>query len=183
MALTSTPDLTLAVDLDGSLLCGDLSLISVLELVRQRPLFLLLLPFWLLGGRAAFKRNVAQRVVLDPAAFGYHAEVLEFVRQQRARGRKTVLATGSDLLLANPVAEYLACFDEVLASDGAFNNTGRRKEQALVRHSGFKGYDYIGNSKVDIPVWQSAAHVLVVSDKPRFCAHLAQQFEVTRVFN
>ena len=183
MALTNSPDLILAVDLDGSLLRGDLSLISVLALLRQRPAFLLLLPVWLLAGRAAFKRKVAQRVVIDPAGFGYHSEVLEFVRQQRALGRKTVLATGSDSLLANPVADHLGCFDEVLASDGVLNNTGRRKGQALVQHFGLKGYDYIGNSRVDIPVWQSAANVLVVSDKPQFCAHLAQQFEVTRVFN
>ena len=47
----------LVVDVDGSLVAGDLLIEGVLRLVAARPLALFALPFWLAAGRAALKRR------------------------------------------------------------------------------------------------------------------------------
>lgn len=173
----------LAVDLDGTLIFGDLFRLSLLRLISSNPLYLLVIPFWLCRGRAALKRAVAQRVSMDPAQLRYRADVLDYVRVQRRGGRHTVLATGSDELLALRVAQYLDCFEEVLASDGQRNCTGRTKGQLLVQRYGAAKFDYIGNSRVDWPVWDLAAGVLVASKSARFRRRVQGQFEVLHVFS
>jgi hypothetical protein len=173
----------LAVDLDGTLIFGDLFRLSIFRLIASNPLYILIIPIWLCRGRAALKRSVAERVDIDPAQLVYRTEVLDFVRAQAKTGRRTVLATGSDARLAQAVADYLDCFDMVLASDGQRNCTGRIKSQLLVQHYGLKKFDYIGNSRVDLPVWEHAAGVLVASKSPRFCQRVRRRFEVLRVFS
>ena len=55
----------LAVDLDGTLVRTDLLHESVLMLMKQNPLYIFLLPLWLMRGKAHLKQMVADRV--DPA--------------------------------------------------------------------------------------------------------------------
>jgi hypothetical protein len=66
----------LCVDLDGTLLRSDLLHESVLALLRINPLYLFLLPLWLLKGKAVLKREIASRVSVDPALLPYDPEVL-----------------------------------------------------------------------------------------------------------
>ena len=55
----------LAVDLDGTLILSDLLLESFLGLLKQSPHSVLLVPFWLLRGKACLKDQIARRVELD----------------------------------------------------------------------------------------------------------------------
>src|SRR3546814_412316 len=106
----------LCVDLDGTLLRSDLLHESLLALLAQNPLYLFLLPFWLLGGKAAFKRQVASRITLQPELLPYDERLLETLRTTDQRPR--VLCTASDELLANAIAEHLGLFEATLASNG-----------------------------------------------------------------
>src|ERR1022692_5057146 len=66
----------LCVDLDGTLIRGNVLWECVLALLTTRPITLLLLPFWLLSGRASLKRQLAARVRLNPARLNYRLQVL-----------------------------------------------------------------------------------------------------------
>ncbi len=90
----------LCVDLDGTLIATDLLWESLFAMIRKRPMDLVRLPFWLLGGRANLKRRIAERVVLDPGTLPYRAEVIGFLEEEKARGRRLVLATAADRRLA-----------------------------------------------------------------------------------
>ena len=57
----------LALDLDGTLLATDLLWESVAALARTNPLALLLLPIWLLSGRAYAKARIAELARVDAA--------------------------------------------------------------------------------------------------------------------
>lgn len=57
-------DHALCVDLDGTLLRSDMLYESLLTLLACNPLYVFLLPFWLLRGKAALKREIASRVSL-----------------------------------------------------------------------------------------------------------------------
>jgi hypothetical protein len=55
----------LFVDLDGTLIKGDLLMESGLALLRHAPLALLHVPWWLMRGRARLKAEIARRVRID----------------------------------------------------------------------------------------------------------------------
>ena len=172
----------LAVDLDGTLIRGDLSGESLLVYLRGNPLGLLRVLLWLIRGRAFVKRQLARRVAIDYTRLPFRDDVLEFVRTEHRQGRKTVLASGSDELLAKPLADYLGCFDEVLASDGKVNMTGQRKAAGLAEAYPGKGIDYLGNSKVDVPVWRASRTVHVVSSSPGFTRFVQARFTIGKLF-
>ena len=74
----------LCVDLDGTLVTTDTLWESVVLLVRRRPWLAFATPFWLVGGRARFKRAVAGAVRLDPASLPYRGPLLDAIRASRA---------------------------------------------------------------------------------------------------
>ena len=159
----NAPDpIPLCVDLDGTLIPTDLLWESVLRLIARNPLYLFALPFWLMRGRACLKSQVAQRVELNVATLPYREDFLEHLRGEHARGRQIVLATASSHLLAESVAAHLGLFSEVIASDHLTNLRGRAKAARLTQRFGHRGFDYAGNSNVDLPVWREARRAIVV---------------------
>jgi 4-hydroxybenzoate polyprenyltransferase/phosphoserine phosphatase len=172
----------LAVDVDGTLIKTDLLSESLLALLKGNICFLFLLPFWALRGRAYFKREIARRITLDVAALPYNEQFLEFLRQQHGQGRLLILTTASDQILARAVADYLGIFSDVLASDGKQNLKGTAKCKALQDKFGQRGFDYAGNEKVDLKVWDKSNSALVVN-APDTVIRKAQIIgRVTRVF-
>src|SRR5215472_11861999 len=139
----------LCVDLDGTLVRSDLLLESLWAMLRHRPLFALWLPLWWIRGRPHLKREIARRAQVDVTLLPYREELLTRLRSERARGRRLVLATASDALLAAPVARHLGVFDEVIASNGELNLKGRTKRDALTMRFGEKGFDYVGDARAD----------------------------------
>lgn len=152
--------LPLCVDLDGTLIRSDLLIESALALIAQHPLSLFAMLWWLLRGKANLKRRVAERVSLDPTGLPYNKELIDWLRGQHKR--PIVLCTASDLRLAQPVADHVGIFDEVLASDGRTNLSGSAKAAALVARFGENGFDYVGNAPIDLAVWKHARSALVV---------------------
>jgi 4-hydroxybenzoate polyprenyltransferase len=152
----------LAVDLDGTLVSTDTLWESVLLLVRRQPWVILLLPFWLVGGRAAFKRRVAERFVLDPTLLPYRTELVDALQRAASGGRKLFLSTAADARIANAVAEHLGFFEGVLASDGNQNLKAGHKRDALEARFGRNGFDYIGDSAADLAVFAGAARGYLV---------------------
>jgi 4-hydroxybenzoate polyprenyltransferase/phosphoserine phosphatase len=156
----------LCVDLDGTLIHTDLLYESILALLRQSPFVVLLLPVWLMRGRAYLKQQVALRVQPDAATLPYNQALLIELRKERARGRKMALVTGSPMVFAQAVAKELHLFDEVIATDDQVNLTGSRKAARLVQRFGSRGYDYAGDSIADIPVWSQAREAWTVDVPP-----------------
>jgi apolipoprotein N-acyltransferase len=83
--------------------------------------------------------------------------------EQKAAGRKLILATASDRDMALPVAAHVGLFDEVLGSDGKTNLRSANKLKALVEKFGERGFDYAGNSAPDLVVWRGAREAIVVN--------------------
>src|SRR3954463_596273 len=157
----------LCVDLDGTLIAGDLLWESVAALARTRPWLLLLLPYWLLAGKANLKQQLASRTRLAVESLPYRPEVLALVRQARGFGRRVVLATASNQQLAQAVADHLGLFDEVLASSETSNLKGASKTAVLTSRYGPAGFDYVGDSEADLPVWAEAREAYLVCPSRR----------------
>ena len=170
------------MDLDGTLIRSDMLWESVARLVRQSPLAALAIPFWWLKGRAHLKQQLAARVQVDAASLPYNEEFLDWLKEQKRNGRKLILATASDIAMAQPVADHVGLFDEVMASDGKTNLRHAAKLRALTEKFGERGFDYAGNSPVDLGVWAGTREAIVVHGTDRLAQRAARRTKVGKVF-
>jgi apolipoprotein N-acyltransferase len=165
--VADAPKFPLVVDLDGTLIRTDMMWESLSRLLRRNPLAIFQILFWWARGRALLKQKLAARVQVDPATLPYHREFLAWLHEEKKTGRKILLATASDLRMAQPVAAHVGIFDEVLASDGKINLRGENKLRILTEKFGERGFDYAGNSHVDFAVWRGSRQAIVVNASRR----------------
>ncbi|HEX3850736.1 MAG TPA: haloacid dehalogenase-like hydrolase, partial [Polyangiaceae bacterium] len=151
----------LCVDLDGTLITSDTLWESVVLLFRQRPLSITVLPFWLLGGRAGFKRRVSQSVRLNAATLPYRAALIDALKVCHEQGRPLVLATAADQDIADSVAKHLGFFQTVYASDGKSNLKAANKRDTL-QAAYENGFDYVGDSSADAAIFEVATRGYLV---------------------
>lgn len=163
---SSDQKIPLVVDLDGTLIRSDMMWESVSRLVRRNPLAIFQLFFWWTRGRALLKQKLAARVQVNPTELTLNEKFLAWLREEKKSGRRIILATASDLKMAQPIAERVGIFDEVLASDGKTNLRSENKLRALEEKFGKRGFDYAGNSSADFAVWRGSRQAVVVNASP-----------------
>jgi phosphoserine phosphatase len=151
----------LVLDLDGTLIAGDLLYKSFFSILRRNPLIVFGCALWLRHGRAALKRQLALRNRIDWDRLKLHQDVVALALREKTAGRKIVLATAADAVLAGQLASRLGFIDRVLASDGERNLKGSAKASLLI--AAFpRGFIYAGDSKADLKVWRCARGIVVV---------------------
>jgi len=157
------PTAPLCVDLDGTLIYSDMLWESLARLIKQNFLYIFAVPFWVMSGRANLKRQVAARTTINPALLPYNESFVQFLREEKSRGRRILLVSASDRALVEKVAAQVGLFDEVMASDGQTNLRSETKRDALVKKFGQGGFDYAGNSYADVAVWAATRKNIVVN--------------------
>lgn len=154
----------LVVDVDGTMVRGDLFWEGVASMLLRTPHRLAGVAGTVPRGRAAVKAAVAGHVPLEPDHLPYTPEVLALVEEARAAGRPIVIASGSDRAYVLPLAERIGA-EAVLAPDGGtVNLIGRHKLAALQER--FPAFDYVGDARVDLPLWTAARTAYVANPKP-----------------
>lgn len=170
--LSSSIDLPLVVDLDGTLTPTDTLAELLIQLLKHSPMILFILPFWLLQGIAHFKARVAARTKFSAATLPYRADVLQFLKEQKNSGRTLVLATAAHESIAQAVASHLGLFDQVMGSSATCNLKGKRKLDAIMQYLG-DSFVYAGDSRADLPIWR-ASHAAVLVNVPTNLAKLVK---------
>ena len=152
----------LVLDLDGTLIAGDLLYKSFFSILRKNPLIVFGCATWLMRGRAALKRQLALRNRIDWDRIKLHQDVVALAIREKTAGRGVVLATAADAVLAGQLASRLPFIDQVYASDGERNLKGSAKAERLTRmYPG--GFIYAGDSKSDLAVWAQASGIVLVN--------------------
>lgn len=172
----------LCVDCDGTLTLTDLLHESVFLLLKQAPWHALLLPIWLMRGKAHMKERIASLVRFNWGTLPLNAQVVESISRAKCQGRQVVMATASHRLLADSFAAHLGFFDRVIATEGDDNLAGHSKAMKLVAAFGERGFDYAGNSRADLAVWSVARSAIVVSGSPTLRREAARVTEVVETF-
>jgi 4-hydroxybenzoate polyprenyltransferase len=156
-------EVPICVDLDGTLVRTDTLVESALLLLKESPFNLFSMLAWLLGGKANLKQRLAERVLPDPGLLPYHQGLLEWLRERKLEGRRLVLVTAANNRIAEAVADHLGIFDEVIASCESRNMSAHTKAGELASRYGVRGFDYVGTSHDDLPVWTSCHEAVIVS--------------------
>lgn len=149
------------VALDGSLVTAQLFSERVALLFRQRPWMALALPFWMLGGPSRFRQRIAKTSKLDPEFLPYRRPLVQALEACRRAGRKVVLAGASDPELAEGVARHLNLFDALRVGDRSAAELG-----ATLLAEFPEGFDYIGHSSHERPVFEAATRGYLLGASP-----------------
>lgn len=163
----------LYVDLDGTLIYTDLLIESFLVLVKRNPAYMFSCLIWLLQGRGHLKAEIARRVNIDVALLPYNEELLAYLRQQHASGRRLVLASASDKTLVRQVANHVGMFDASIGSDASLNLKAGAKLRAIEQDAAGRGFSYAGDSSADVAIWARADQVIVVNASPSLAKKIA----------
>lgn len=153
----------LVVDLDGTLIRSDLLVETWFHALGAdwRNAYRLLPA--LARGKAEFKAAIAEAASIDAPTLPFEEAVLDYIRAAVGAGRPVYLASASHADHVRAIAEHLNLFTGWLASDGTTNLAGAAKARRLVEMFGEGGFDYIGNSAADLPVWQVAHRCIAIN--------------------
>lgn len=166
--LNENSDPPLCVDCDGTLIKTDIFHESIVGYISLNPLRIFHVLCWVFYGRAICKDNLASRVDIVASNLPYNFEVLDYIIEQKNTGRKIFLVTATHIKYANEVASFLNIFDDVFGTTKTLNLKGKNKAAFLITRFGEYGFDYIGNSRADLPVWEKARRALFVGGASTF---------------
>jgi 4-hydroxybenzoate polyprenyltransferase len=76
--------------------------------------------------------------------------------------------------MAELIASHVGLFDEVFSSDGAENLKAGRKRERLTKAFGEGGFDYIGDSRADLAIFESAGRGFLVATSNSVAAQAAR---------
>ncbi len=161
----------LFVDLDGTVIKSDLAEEMLVRNLRSAGAILRAFSAYRAMGLGGLKRSLAESAGFDPERLPYNQQVLDYIAASRAQGRRVVLVTAADQEVAARVAAYLGCFDDVVGSMPGHNLKGWKKLKAIQSMEGDGPFEYLGDSRADIPIWEASAYY-GFARMPRSAKHL-----------
>jgi 4-hydroxybenzoate polyprenyltransferase len=162
-AVSDNRHVPLCIDLDGTLIATDTLWEGLVSVLIRRPWLFFAVIGWAISGKAVLKREIAARYGRKGAEWPYRPEVIERIKLARKSGQPVWLVTGAAESTARTIADHLGLFDRVLHSSDTENLTSRRKRERLVSLCGDGGFDYAGNSRDDVAVFDAARRAIIVA--------------------
>lgn len=154
----------LVCDLDGTLIKTDMLLESVFILLKNNPIYLLIIPFWLVKGRQILKSEIEKRISLNPENLPYNYDVIKFLKDNKEKFNQTVLVSASNENIVKKISDYLKLFSESYGSNDKINLKSKNKSKFLDEKYGQNNWSYIGDSKADIEVWNKSNESYIVNN-------------------
>ena len=144
----------LFVDLDGTLIKEDLSNLAFINLLKKNPFKLILyIGMFLLKGKPYLKEKISKNFLVPFDKLTFNKSALEYVREVKNRHRVVYLISGSHQILVDQVDKYFKIFFESFGTRNNFNMVGDNKIEFIKQELKIQDFDYIGNSKKDLPIW------------------------------
>ena len=145
----------LIIDLDGTLVDIDVLHELLIGYVKSDPIkgtFNILK--LALKGKASIKREISTKQLSDISIENVPRS--QFISDEMIASYSTILiVSGNDQLVVDKFVKLFEFVDEGYGSDGKLNLVGENKAEFLQEKFPY-GFDYVGNSTADIPVWKRA---------------------------
>jgi len=144
----------LFVDLDGTLIQEDLSHLAFFYFLKNNPLKCIYhLLLFLFFGRPYLKEKISKKYTVNLAELKINQNCIQYIKKAKNEHRGIYLISGSHRLLVNQVKDQLKLFNEVFGTHDDFNMVGKNKIKFINKKLKIFDFDYIGNSKQDLPIW------------------------------
>ena len=153
----------LIIDLDNSLITSDTLIDSISKCLSANIFNIFKLFLWILQGRSVLKYNLSKNFIINAKEIYYRSEILALIENSKKKGKKIFLCSGANENQVKIIYEDLGLFDDFYGSSLENNLTGKKKKKFLEEKFGFKKFEYLGDSAVDIPVWESCKKAYLIN--------------------
>ena len=151
----------LFVDLDGTLISDDLSNLAFIAYLKQNPLKTLFYLFmFLFFGKAYLKEKISNNFNIPLNKLKFNKSCIDHIFMEKNKNRPVYLISGSHQILVDQIQIYLNLFDKVYGTYENFNMVGINKIRHINDNLNYKYFDYIGNSKKDLPIWNYTKNII-----------------------
>ena len=145
----------LFVDLDGTLIKEDLSNLAFNNCLMRHPLKLIFyLIVFTIKGKPYLKKQISKNFIIPINKLSFNINALDYVRDVKNRHRVVYLISGSHQILVDQIHQHLKIFFESFGTQHNFNMVGRNKVKFIREKLKIINFDYLGNSKKDLPIWE-----------------------------
>ena len=177
----------LFVDLDGTLIKEDLSNLAFMDYLKKKPLKTLYhLIVFLFKGKPYLKEIISKDFRVPVESLTFNKGALDYVRDIKNRHRVVYLISGSHQILVDQFQDHLKIFFEAFGTNKKFNMVGQNKVKFINESLNINNFDYFGNSKKDLPIWNYCKRIIYtnVSDQLRRVINSStlEKFEVKENF-
>lgn len=164
----------LIVDLDGTLILSDSLMEGIAAGLFQKPGATLVRTAMAPLSRSRFKAWVFSEVVVDYDAIPANEDLVAFLQAERAAGRSIHLVSAAHQGVVEQIAERFGLFDSAHGSSSDTNLKGARK-LAFIRERFGDEFTYVGDSRPDLKVWESATGAIYAGTNGGIANRLAAQ--------
>ena len=151
----------LFVDLDGTLIKEDLSDLAFINSIKTNPLKLIFhLIIFFFKGKSYLKEKISKDYIVPIQKLNFNIAALNFIKDVRNRHRVVYLISGSHQLLVDQINRHLRIFFESFGTKIDFNMVGENKVKFINNELKILEFDYLGNSKQDLPIWEYTKKII-----------------------
>ncbi len=153
----------LAVDLDHTLIDTDMIYIG-LKYLCLRKIYLLpyLIILLIIKGKPRAKKFLYDHSTISIKNLPYNTSIIHFVKINNKNYSHIILISGSYYKYVESISNYLNLFDSAVGTTLNINMIGSNKINFLKNKFENINFDYIGDSKKDIPIWEASRNAFVV---------------------
>ena len=157
----------LFVDLDGTLIKEDLSNLAFLHSLKYYPFKTLFYLFvFLFKGKSYLKGKISKNFDIPFKNLTYNKAAFDFIREVKERHQIVYLISGSHQLLVDQMGRYLNIFFESFGTRDNFNMVGINKIYFINKNLKIFDFEYLGNSKKDLPIWDYCKKIIYTNASP-----------------
>ena len=178
----------LFVDLDGTLIKEDLSNLAFIDFLKKKPLkLLLILIIFIIRGKPYLKEKISKNFKVPINNLQFNIGALNYIRDVKNRHRVVYLISGSHQILVDQISQHLKIFFDSFGTQNNFNMVGNNKIKFINEKLNIFEFDYFGNSKKDLPIWDYTKKIIYTnassSLKKIIKSRKIENFEIKETFS
>ncbi len=178
----------LFVDLDGTLIKEDLSILAFMDYLKKKPFKIIYhLIIFLFKGKPYLKKTISKDFRVPVESLKFNKGALDYVRDIKNRHRVVYLISGSHQILVDQIDNHLRIFFESFGTQDDFNMVGNNKIKFINRKLNIQDFDYFGNSRKDLPIWKYCKKIIYtnvsISLRKIIDSSKLNKIEIKEIFN
>ena len=168
-AADATP---LVVNIDSALVRTNIFLELIFARLGRFPVLIGELLSAMRRGLPAFKDYAVTSIVADASHLPLDSDALAVINLAHSLGRPVHLVSAHGERYIRAVAQQVGLIEHRLESDSEEILSISGTKRCLVDNFGEGGFDYVGNSRDDVPMWTAARRRVAVRAPSRVCSAL-----------